>query len=712
MKRITTISILIGLALTSEARPAHACGPSFARSLLGAGDDALCSAPPLDFHAQLDSPREPNTLDTEAAGAIDLRAALAEEGRSALDIERIVADWQRYREHIDELDEPAFPSELPAEFELYLRGARAWHRGDHSRAAARFRELLELPAEQRRRQSVWAAYMLGRVAAVGSCTNADREFERTRALIDEGFVDTLGLGPASWGEQAGCWLRSAATPADVPWVRVIDLYRAQVEDGGISSLREVAERALAHSIEDPGLLGEFARDPGARDLIGAYLASHPTIALERGHAARWLAALEAEGQASEGSGRLAWIAYQAGDMDSAERWARLAGPSDALGRWVDAKLTLRSGSPADIEAAREQLATLERSLDPRDDVVIRDWRVTLETAGIGPSTAADEALLAMRSDRFGEALAGLLRAHSWVDAAYVAEQILTIDELREFVDALPDELDDHEVELRWLLARRLARADRWTDALAYYPDELRGEAERERDDLELTHDVRMSAAERAELLWRSGKRMRELGMELTGTELEPDWHYYAGDFAPTPIGEQRLALQGAAKLTAPSREELDRWSRHFDPGMPRFHYRWRAAALGERAAALLPDNHEAGARVLCQAAHWVGARDLDEGNRLTRLMIRRNPDIAIAHYGEHLSDDPVHRACSLDGIDFAGPAYVRPPPELEQLGLFAHVGGLVQRRWPIAIGLASLVLFGLLVLGGRAPTTGPGTRSP
>lgn len=725
MKRIATIVAMLGLTLLLEPGPAHACGPNFARSLLGEGDQALCSAPPLDFDSLLatlagTSPAlipEPNPGSVEDDAQSDLRLALVAEGRPAIEIDRIVASWLNYREKITQVEAPAFPDGLPDEFRLYLRGARAWHANDRAAAESWFHAVLELPTERRRHRTVWATYMLGRLAS--DCAAADRHFEATRELVADGFVDTVGLGTASWGEQAVCRLRSGEPPLAIPWTQVIDLYLHQYAAGGpwaSTSLRQVAEQTLAESVEHPALLEQLASDPKARGLINAYLAANPSLAVERGHAARWLDALEADPSLpSLGAGSLAWIAYQAADMTSAERWARLATPDDPLGRWVDAKLLLRTGSNADMDRAREQLRELERELGESNDITVRDWRIDLVLAGIGPSAAADEALLAMRADRFVDALAALLRAHSWVDAAYVAEQVLTIDELREFVDALADDHDDmheYEVELRWLLARRLTRVDRWADALPYFPAELRHEAELQHEDLEHGDDLRLAAPVRANSLWRAGKRMRELGMELTGTELEPDWRYYEGDYAPWAIGEQRRALQSSAKLTAPTPDELARVYRHFDFDMPRFHYRWRAASLGERAASLLPDDHEAGARVLCQAAHWIRSRDFLGGDRLTRELIRRHPNIEIAHYGNHLLEDPVDNACSLDGIDFAAPAFVAVAKPAEPFRVLPRLGQLIRRGWPIPLGLAVLVLFGLIAIGSKRPTIGPGSRSP
>ena len=91
--------------------------------------------------------------------------------------------------------------------------------------------------------------------------------------------------------------------------------------------------------------------------------------------------------------------------------------------------------------------------------------------------------------QYTEALNALLHSTYWSDAAYVAERVLTPDELKTYVDRhwpIPpirklvgvkrtQEEDQAVAEtnptlsIRHLLARRLARAKRWTEARDYFP---------------------------------------------------------------------------------------------------------------------------------------------------------------------------------------------------------------------------------------------------
>jgi hypothetical protein len=76
----------------------------------------------------------------------------------------------------------------------------------------------------------------------------------------------------------------------------------------------------------------------------------------------------------------------------------------------------------------------------------------------------------------------------WGDVAYITERVLTVDELKAFVDALPaareatPSTDDGfwsssfspVANLRALLARRLVRDGRLGEALAYFPPPVAG----------------------------------------------------------------------------------------------------------------------------------------------------------------------------------------------------------------------------------------------
>src|SRR6202167_5814411 len=99
---------------------------------------------------------------------------------------------------------------LPAAVRLYTAGAVDFHKGDSAKAIARFQAILDLPANERRDREVWAAFMLGRLyGSKNDIAEASKSFAATRELANNGAPDPLGLGVASFGEEARLHLKRA-----------------------------------------------------------------------------------------------------------------------------------------------------------------------------------------------------------------------------------------------------------------------------------------------------------------------------------------------------------------------------------------------------------------------------------------------------------------------------------------------------------------------
>ena len=55
----------------------------------------------------------------------------------------------------------------------------------------------------------------------------------------------------------------------------------------------------------------------------------------------------------------------------------------------------------------------------------------------------------------------------------------------------------------------------------------------------------------------------------------------------------------------------------------RYHYRYLAANLAWEAAALMPDNNDDTARVLCEAGTWLKNRDPKSADRFYKALVKR-----------------------------------------------------------------------------------------
>ena len=95
----------------------------------------------------------------------------------------------------------ATPEEFASEFADYHRGAIAYRLGKEHWAEARaaWEGLLKRPESERHYRTVWAAFMLAKIALKSNDPEAVTLFRRTRELAKQGFVDSLGMAADSYG---------------------------------------------------------------------------------------------------------------------------------------------------------------------------------------------------------------------------------------------------------------------------------------------------------------------------------------------------------------------------------------------------------------------------------------------------------------------------------------------------------------------------------
>jgi hypothetical protein len=229
--------------------------------------------------------------------------------------------------------------------------------------------------------------------------------------------------------------------------------------------------------------------------------------------------------------------------------------------------------------------------------------------------------LRLARSEYTPALDDLLRGGWWIDAAYVAERVLTLDELRAYVDetwpaaaavwyrpGAPRNAEKIAFDLRYLLGRRLARAGKLADARSYLPEAFRPVLDDLARSLAQGHEASRPAAQRSAALFRAACLDRYQGMELLGTELEPDWFVHGGSFAQDPFAVARANPRTHPHL-GPTPDERQRVARNHTVPDKRFHYRYRGIALAQEAAKLLPAGTEERARLLATAGNWVESRD-------------------------------------------------------------------------------------------------------
>ncbi|MFJ1300741.1 hypothetical protein ACILG0_12285 [Pseudomonadota bacterium AL_CKDN230030165-1A_HGKHYDSX7] len=706
----------LALALTAGVTIVIACGPEFPAQLLDDRAATLQGTPANSF--AYEASRLVRADDRLAAAVrepvldgVPWNQRIPEDADPALT--RAQRDQlRRMRKQADGDAAYAAGTGLPEAVRLYAAGAVDLHRDDGAqdaleRGRARMQAVLDLPPEQGAARAAWAAYALaGLDARPGAARFAPEPWRAVRALVQAGAADPLGLAIASFGEEALLYLDGTSgpcnyvdfmentscpngiAPSDIQ--KAVQLYAEQAargSDSGVQSLRFIAGWAL----EDPARARALVQSTLGQRLLVSYglarlgdivdhdLGSAYDNVVNYDATVRDGIADAAQGRGSVrpnpmlvtlvdallGAGpagipdadRVAALAYRVGRYDQAEA---LAGKLDtALAWWVRAKLAIRRG---DMDQAAQAYARAAQAFP--QDASLDDANRTL--------LAGEQGVMALSRGQFVEALDLLYAVSSrqdpdmpysdkvyWSDTAYVAERVLTTDELRRFVDArapaspappLPDDLSTRGVtdkpaqyalsaadDLRLLLARRLMRDGRYREALPYFPanddprfldaayvdgrnvyklGSPRRKAQAYLDARERAHDA-WGRATRAQAWFEAAQIARRDGMAIMGSELDPDFavwdgflSYGAGRYlpqregAPAPVNAAQraeLALSGPYITDA----ERARYAASEPRPYSRYHYREIAASNAVRAADLVMPRSQAYAATLCHAAAYV-----------------------------------------------------------------------------------------------------------
>ncbi len=641
------------LLLLAGASVALACGPFFPWQLLDDRRVTLKSTPSNSFGfeaahlvtAGSDRLRavesDPYATDADRADAFRRAEAL---GLSPADAAHIAT--MRAATDADAAD--AAGAGLPDAVRLYVSGAVAFTHQDLAGAAKRFAAVLSLPESQRRSRVVWAAYMLAKTsAAQGDAAKAGAEFAETRRLAQAGDPDPLGLAVASFGEEARLAFRRAnlmlqsqgtATPPAgtahldyagfalpaaqaAAWrdaiADAVNLYAEQAahsSDVGVQSLRIIAENVLASPdrvaaavraplvqrllviyalarLDDSNITDGGTNDAGTR-IAGVTL--NPLLP-------KLVNAIIASGvTAVPGADRLAALAYRTARYDLAGQMAaRASGP---LAEWVKAKIALQRG---DLGDAAAHYALASRGFPAKGAVLDADN---------ANRVAGESGVVELARGDYRESLEILypLAKTYWGDVAYIAERVLTVDELRRFVDAhVPapkadapaptaygDAPADPNLQLRNLLARRLMREGRYAAAFGYFTDaKQRAQAQ---DYAAALHEAQTDwiAVNRARGFYDAAMLARESGMEILGSEGAPDFFALSGLY-PWGVGQDKpsgaFVTQDEAARAAASAARPD----------IRYHYRYIAVDEANAAGDALPRRSQAFAAVLCEAEGWM-----------------------------------------------------------------------------------------------------------
>lgn len=689
--RPVSATLLLLIALGAPA-VAYACGGWFPNRSLS--QESLLSAPVIYFHQELAKittdakplarakpPEENESVysQTEDAAVADLEKALREQLIAPADIADRLGRYRNYRGAVaafltlrraeryrNDPDTPETPfnagnppGDLPVEFLDYERGANSYHAGDLDQARAHWKRLLNRPADVRRYRSVWAAYMLGRSYQKTDPKQATVWFTAARKFVAQGFIDSLGLAAASYGWEARAHLDGGQPD------RAIELYLLHQKTGdttAATSLQTAAGLALAADMKQ---LERCAKSPSARAVVTAYVLSRGGRwgtwgDAQKTGAGKWAQAVEKAGVTDmPGAERLAWMSYHAADYDRAQQWADRAGDKSAVALWIRAKLQMRDGK---IDPALTLLAKAVRLMPAETHWPLSMWSERTDRYSGGSVHPASEiraeiGALTLTAGQYAESLRWLLNATGyWDEVAYVADQVMTPDELLAFVNELgepekpaqpkPVPVGEeaavqrqyqrdlqrfNQIEsLRNLLARRLTRIGRWREGRAFFAEQQQEYLDQYIAAIRAGHDTNLTRGQRADQFWAAAQIAREHGDDLLGTELDPDHMIYGGSFEfgakvksrmPPEKKDSYVGTEGPLDLA--SSDEVARVHRHRPSPYKRWHYRYNAADHAWNAAKLMDNNTEELAQRLQAAGMWLAAKDPQAADRFYKAMVRR-----------------------------------------------------------------------------------------
>ncbi len=458
-----------------------ACGPFFGLEVLPMRKQTLLAAPTVSFERELRGlvakPQDelPVVESDDSSGQPDKTALTLEATEFSGDL---LDRLKKMRAQTTGEAAFAMGDGLAPAVRDYTAGAVSFLHGDTDGARAHFQAVIALPgAEQRRSRELWALYMLGRMAAQhGEQEEAVKEFEATRAVVRNGMPDPLGLALASYGEEARvAWQKGQNAHS-------VELYATQAAYGSQSALNSLVTVA-GLILKDDHLLDEAVQDSRMRRLLFICVNGNNSRAFYVGPNAeesnddvkhgessvdRIVAALERHPvKKIEDAGLLAAAAYRVGRFDLAEKLVNFE--DVPLSDWVRAKLALRQGNRE--MALTEFQKALEGFAEGGKQQTAEARQISAETAVLQVSREdylqaldlfqrlATEATYSP-ADSAPDYWSGF--ADYWGDAAYLAERVLTIEELRNYVDhRVPADAKNKAGErLRSLLARRLMRAGR------------------------------------------------------------------------------------------------------------------------------------------------------------------------------------------------------------------------------------------------------------
>lgn len=562
---------------------------------------------------------------------------------------------------------------VPAEFMIYIRSLDE----DRVVALAETTKLLALPESERRNLTALAHYRKGRLLTLSADWEklADAEakarireirssYEAAVEAIQSGAPDIARLSAAAEG-----WIAHSKALI-LPYERLSNLGEADAagalriyldlrrrgESMGESSAYLLIRKLSGHC----GWHGEFAKDDNLRTLMTIYLCSGGNRRIGdmnwgEEHAVpvtSWISALKAvPDKAGKDSARIALLLYNTGEYDQCARVLEQCRPDDTTAALLRSRLALRQGKKSEaakaLQLAVEKLPPVSATpawgsnwyFPPGENGALM-YVDRSQVRSLGGKARAELAVLRHSEGSYAEALRlYLLSGQEW-SATYIAECVMSVEELKVVVDRelmgrrLMEkpwgEPYDINATIRNLLGRRLCRAGRWSEALPYLGEKAGGKAMQHIRFMSIAADTSLPNRVRADAYWKSARIMFDEGNLLLycpfGESYSSGSGWSMGEWPLCRI--QPTEENPLQRIAAPSEDETRRVRQWWDANLAKPNRAHRLAKyeglrLTILAASLLPDNDPAGGTIVHYAGQTLMYLDSPAANAAYKLLATR-----------------------------------------------------------------------------------------
>lgn len=504
---------------------------------------------------------------------------------------------------------PAVP-ECLVEFVLYLEGTREFKADPDIPRPEAWDELLSLELSNRLYRTTWVHYMLGNLAAShGQPDEASEHYAACRlAALETKKDDSLGLAHASFKREY--LAQTNLTQRIERGIAAVGYYRTawdrKRERFCMGHLQQDMRQAAKAGLDEPSMavLEAMALFNVGKEVFIAQLESQPDLKI---------------------TPRLAWFMYKKGEAETAAAYLEHCSEDNALANWLRFRLAQREGrTDAALQHLKKWIGQISSSNRVHYDFGYRSEE-TARSAAYGSMGA-----LYATKGQMMNALQSFVDAGALEDASLIAERYIETDVLKKYVNSFEHSAarNGHqligysykqrhgqgamEIQLSYLLARRLFREGRPEEALPYYPPDISKVLIAYLEAVKQSENIWKGPNTRSAHLYQAARIMRWKGMELSGTALYPDYTIVGGNFPYAGLENEDAigpeSIRPSYDKTAPV------------PNV-RFHYRHIAAELAGKAAKQAWNRHQK-AMTLWSAGSWIQKRHPNDADVYYKKLAR------------------------------------------------------------------------------------------